>query len=73
MLNKETAFTSVAQLSVIPQSQRLPVRFPLRAHAWVTGSVTGQGAYERPPVSVSPSYQCSLPLFLPPFPLSKNK
>ena len=47
------------------QSKRLPVQFLVRAHAYVAGSVPGQGTCERQPIDVS------LPLFLP-SPFSKN-
>ena len=46
----------------IPQSQRSPVQFPVRAHAWVVPSlVPGWSMWERQVVNVS------LPLFLPLF------
>ena len=51
---------------VIPQSQRLQVQFPVRAHSWVVGSVHSLGDQCFPHIDVSPSP------FLPPFPLSKN-
>ena len=34
-------------LGVIPQSERSPVGFLIRAHAWVAGLVPGQGEYRR--------------------------
>ena len=49
-------------LGIILQSERLATRFPVRARAWVMGSVPGWGTYNRQLIDVS------LPLFLPPFP-----
>ena len=40
-------------LGVVLQTERSRVRFPVRAHAWVAGSVPDWGAYERQPVDVS--------------------
>ena len=51
----------------------LPVGFPVRVHTWVVGSVPGQGACGRKLINVSFSHWFSLPLVLPPFPLSINK
>ena len=45
-------------LSIIPQSERLLVRFLVRAHAWVTGSVPGHAVFNRQPTDVSLSHQC---------------
>ena len=61
-------------LEVISQSKRLPVQFLVRAHAWVAGSIPGQGVCQRHSINVSLSHQRfspSLSLF-PPSP-SKNK
>ena len=58
----------VAQLGVIPQSERLPVWFPIGAHAWAAGSVPGWDRYDRQPRDVSLSLWCfstSLPPSLP--------
>ena len=53
-------------LGITLQREGLPVRFLVRAHAWVVGSVPGWGTNMRQLTDVS--------LFLPPFPsLSKNK
>ena len=61
----------ISWLVIALQTERLTVWFPVRAHAWVTGWVTGQvprwGAYERQPINVS------LPFFLPPFPSKFKK
>ena len=39
-----TAMVSVLSgLGIIPQRERSPVQFPVRAHAWVAGLVPGQG------------------------------
>ena len=45
----------------IPQSKSSLVRFPVRAHVWVIGSVPGQGAFKRQPIDVS-HINVSLPL-----------
>ena len=50
------------------QTKELPVRFPVRAHTWVFGTGLQQGAHEK-----QPHIDISLPLFLLPSPLSKNK
>ena len=47
-----------AELGIIPQSERPPIQFSVRAHAWVAGSVPSLGAYERQLIDVS------LPLFI---------
>ena len=54
-------------LGIIPQTNRSPVRFPVRAHASVVGQVPGWG-HERGNWSMFLSLSFSLPL-----PLSKNK
>ena len=48
-------------LDVIPQSERSLVRFQVRTHAWVVGSVPSQGTYERQQTNVS-HIDVSLPL-----------
>ena len=53
--------------SVLPYTERLPVRFPVRAHARVAGLVPSRGVHERQPIDVSLSHRyfsSSLPLFL---------
>ena len=45
-------------LGVFPQSERSSVWFPVRAHAWVVGSVSGRGTYKRQLINVSLSHQC---------------
>ena len=45
-----------------------PVRFPVRAHAWVADQVPQQGARKR-----QPHIDVSLPLFLPSPLFKKNK
>ena len=44
--------------SVVPYAKMLQVLFPVRAHAWVVGSIPGQGAYRRQPIDVSLSHRC---------------
>ena len=60
-------------LGILPQSKRLPVRFLVRAHAWVAGSVPSRGMYERQPINVFFSHWYFPPSFSLPSPLSKNK
>ena len=44
------------------------------SHAWVEGSVPGQGVYERQPIDVSVSHQCFSLSLSPSLPISlKNK
>ena len=66
--NQIPALTNVAQLvGVILQTERLPVQFLVRAHAWVAGLVPGRGVGRRQLFGVSLSHRCfspSLPLFL---------
>ena len=50
--------------------KRSQVQFPVRAHAWVVGSVPGQGVYGRQPVNVSLSHQCFSHSLNPSLPLS---
>ena len=47
-----------------------PVPLLARAHAWVSGWASGGARID---VHKKPHISVSLPLFLPPFPLSKNK
>ena len=55
-------------LGIILQSERLPVPFPVRAHAWIAGQVPIWG-HARSNQSVSLSHtDFSLPHFLPAFP-----
>ena len=54
-------------LSGLPENQDVTGSIP--SHAWVEGQVPS----ERQPNNVSPAHHVSLLLFLPPFPLSKNK
>ena len=55
-------------LGTIPQSERSPVQFPVRAHVWIADSVPSWGVCKRQPMDVSLSYRCFAPSFLPPFP-----
>ena len=56
---------------VLPAKQKvagsIPIRFPIRAYAWVVGPIPGSGICERQPFNVS------LPSFLPPFSISVKK
>ena len=52
----------------IPQSERLPVWFPVRAHAWVVRQVHGWGPARDKRLMFLSHIYVSLPLFLPPFP-----
>ena len=62
--NGKTALTGVVRLGVVLQSERPPVRFPVRAHAWAVGSVLDRCTYERQPIDVSLSLSPSFPLSL---------
>ena len=57
--------------SIMLETKRLRVWFPIRAHAQVVGSIPGSGEYKKQPIDVS-HIDVSLPLLLPPFPLSKK-
>ena len=46
----------LSQLGIIQQSKRSQDRFPVRARAWVAGSVPGQGTYERQLIDISLSH-----------------
>ena len=39
--------------SIIPNTERSPVQFPIRTHTWVAGTVPGRSACERQPIDVS--------------------
>ena len=54
-----------------PINQRLRVWFLVGVHGWLVASVPGWDMYKRQPINVSLSHNASLPLFLPPFFLSK--
>ena len=59
--NETLALTCVAQLvGIVPQSERSPVRFPVRAHAWVVGLVPGQAMGESVDPCFSPTLSPSL-------------
>ena len=60
-------------LGIIPQSKRPPVRFPVRAHAWVAGLEPGRDICERQPSAVSLPHRCFSPSLSLPSPLSKNE
>ena len=62
----------LSALSTGLRTETLPVRFLVRAHAWVAGQVPRWG-HARGNQSVYLTHDLSLPLFLPPSPLSKNK
>ena len=62
MLSDRLALTGVARLCVITQNGRLLVRFPVRAHDQIAGSVPS-GAYEKQLTDVS-----DIDVSLPPFP-----
>ena len=60
-------------LGVVPQSERLLVQFPVRAHAWVAGLIPSQGILEATDWCFSLTLMfLSLPFTLP-SPLSKDK
>ena len=62
------------QLGVFLQSERSPVWFLVRAHAWVVGQVPGWGACERQAINVSLSHRCFSPSLSPSLPLfEENK
>ena len=48
-------------LGIIPQGERLPIRFLVRAHALVAGLVPSLGTYERQPIDISLSHRCFSP------------
>ena len=68
------ALTGVAQLAGHhPIKRKLPVQFPVRAHAGVQGLVPIRGVCNRQQIDVSLSHRCFSPPFSFSFPLSKNK
>ena len=52
-------------LGVVLQTKRLLVRFPIRARAWVVGSVPSWGRCKRQPVNDSLTHQCFSPSLSP--------
>ena len=56
-------------MGIVQQSEMSPLRCPVRAHAWVAGSVSGGSACERWPVDVSLPWMF-LSLSFSPTPLS---
>ena len=46
--------------SVVLYNMGLQVQFPVRAHAWVVGSIPGWGEYRRQPFDLSLSLSLSL-------------
>ena len=52
-------------LGIVPQVERLPVRFPVRAPAWVVGLVPSWGTYEKELINISLSHQCFSPSLSP--------
>ena len=50
----------MARLGIIMPSEKLPVQFPVRAHALVAGSVPSWGTYRRQPIDTSLSLSLSL-------------
>ena len=59
-------------LGITPQTKMLPVQFLVRAHMWVAGLVPSKGVCKRQQINVLAHINVSLPLLLPPFPLSKT-
>ena len=51
-------------LGIVPQTERLLVRFRVRAHAWTAGQGPQLGAQEKQPIDVSLADQCSSPFLL---------
>ena len=60
-------------LGTVMQTERLPVRFPVTAHAWVAGLVSSWGVYRRQPMDVSVSHGCFFSFPSPSLPLSLKK
>ena len=56
-------------LGIVPQSERLLVRFPVRAHAWVVGQVLSWGHGRGNRCMFLLHIDVSLLLFHPPFPI----
>ena len=54
-------------------TERSPVQLPVRAHAWVVGQLPSWGHMRDNWLMSLSHISVSLPLFLPPFSLSKNK
>ena len=48
-----------------PIKQKVASLIPVRAHAWVTGSVPPWGMYERRPIDVSLAHRCFSPSLSP--------
>ena len=61
----------VSWLGVVLQTERSQVQFPVRAQAWVAGSVPGQSACRRQLIGVSLLHWCFSPSFSPSLPLSR--
>ena len=59
-------------LGNVPQSNRLPVRFPVGVRVWIVDQVPGWGPEKRPS-HVSLAHSCFCPSVSLPSPLSKNK
>ena len=72
--NPFAALAGVAQgLSAVLRTEGLPVRLPLRAHAWVVGKVPSWGHARGNQSIYLLHIAVSLPLFLCPFSLKINK
>ena len=56
----DSGLAGVAQLvgASCHTPKRLGIGFPVRARAWVSGSIPSQGVYERQPTDVSISHSC---------------
>ena len=67
----QVILTSVAQLGVILESKWSPVRFLVRAHAWVAGSSPQQECTRGNQLMFLSCINVTLALFLPPSPLYK--
>ena len=57
-------------LGITPQIERSHIRLVARVHAWVAGSVPGQGACGRQLIDVTLSHQCFSPSLSPSLSLS---
>ena len=69
---KSPWLVQLSWLGIIPQSERSPVRFPVRAHTYDAGSIPRQGTYKKQPTSVSLLHRYFSPSLSPSLPLTQN-